>query len=694
MVLQRGLPVRVWGWAAPGEHITVQLAGHEASVTADAGGDWSAVLPEMSAGGPFEMVVTGSNVVRFSDVLVGEVWLCSGQSNMELGIGKTDNAQAEIAAADHPQIRLFPAPNRWSPTPQTNVVGTWKICSPKTVAEGGWQGFSACAYYFGRKLNAELNVPVGLIQATWGGTCIQSWTPPEGYASVPALDSEYRQVLLSDPQSPQHEQRLAAFLRDLDDWRASAGLALTNRSLVPPMPAYPSELLPPHDLQNATALYNGMIHPFQQYGIAGAIWYQGEANLGDGGFYFQRMQALIHGWRTLWQEGDFPFYYVQIAPFNYGGHPESEAALWEGQARALSVTNTGMAVINDIGNLRDIHPTDKKDVGERLALIALAKTYGRTNLEYSGPVFQSLRVEGGKLRVQFDHAEGLKTRDGQPPSWFEIIDATRGGFVSANAQIDGDSVLLSSPDAPNPVAMRFAWSMLAVPNLVNAAGLPASAFRAGDMPNRDMLEMAVPEARDYQLVYDLDLSKAGRQIHYDRDLSAGITKPFDRVAWFLELQPATGPSQYVFVSVQAFTDNVHKLGVPTLDSGAHFQQNVAHMNVFSDVPGVVTGTNLSGGNLEFWPGNYGPENSANVPGASSQVFDFGDAPAPDADGYGSMQVHNHDARQTIFAYNHWSEGEHADVGIGNNPSGNPDWTFAGNANQFVMKRLRVLVRCP
>jgi len=228
---------------------------------------------------------------------------------------------------------------------------------------------------------------------------------------------------------------------------------------------------------------------------------------------------------------------------------------------------------------------------------------------------------------------------------------------------------------------------------MNSDGLPAGAFRAGTVPKRDYLLLKVPEAREYQLVYDLDLNKLSRNIHYDVDNHDKIRRPFDRVAYLLELEQADGNTEYLYVSMDAFTGDLKKIGVPTVQSGAHFQQNVANLDVSSNVKGIVTGVGLAGGNIEFWPNNYAPANSANVPNASGEVYDFGDQPTDPVDGYGSMQAHNHDARQTLFALNHWSEGSRADLGIGNQPTANPDWTFAANAGSYPTKRLRVLVRC-
>jgi sialate O-acetylesterase len=252
-------------------------------------------------------------------------------------------------------------------------------------------------------------------------------------------------------------------------------------------------------------------------------------------------------------------------------------------------------------------------------------------------------------------------------------------------------VVLSAPGVAHPVAVRFGWSQTATPNLMNAAGLPAGTFRAGSTPTRDFIKTRVPEAQDYQLVYDLDLNKMSQDIHWDVDNRSNIHGTFDRIAYCLELGDATGQFQAVYVSMDAFTDSLDKIGVPTVQSGAKFQQNINNLTVISDVKDVLTGTNLAGGNIEFWPNNYAPNNSANVPNASSSVFDFGDEPTDPADGYGSMQVHNHDAKQTVFAINHWREGEHADIGIGSATNGNSDWTFAANAGKYTTKRLRVFV---
>jgi len=695
MVLQQGKPIQLWGWANPGENATAQLGDARQSTVANDKGEWKLSLPAMKAGGPYTLNVAGSNELVLDDVMIGDVWLCSGQSNMEMGMKKFHISPQEIAAANHPGIRLMLVENRWTARPQNDIEGTWKVCSPQTIAEGGWDGFSATAYYFGREIHQTLGVAVGLIDSDWGGTRIESWTPPEGFAAVSALKEESDRVQLADPKSAAYQQRLQQALVQVDQWHQAARDAMLAGQPTPPAPNLPNEMRGPQDLQQATALYNGMIHPLAPFAIRGALWYQGESNMGDGMRYADRMKALVTGWRKVWNQGDFPFYFVQIAPFLYADRkPETLPELWEAQtAAARDIPNAGMAVINDVGDLHDIHPQDKITVGHRLALLALAKTYGKNDLIHSGPVFRSLKSDGKQLRVEFDHANGgLVTRDGKAPDWFEIIDAEEGGFVKAEARISGDSVVLSSPEVKRPAAMRFAWSHVATPNLMNGKGMPAGAFRASLDSGKDWISSKVPEAKDYELVYDLDLTRLGASIHYDTDRHLEIRKPFDRIAYVLELQDTNLRSRHLFVSMDAFTDDASKIAVPTVASGAAFQQNVAKLNVYSDVKGIVTGTNLDGCNIEFWPNDYGQENGANVPNAAAERYDFGDQRREAPEGYGCMQIHNPRSRQTLFAINHWRDGSRADVGIGNQESGEPDWTFAANAGSYRSMRLKVLVR--
>jgi sialate O-acetylesterase len=469
MVLQRDLPLPIWGWATPGEDVTVSIAGQKVSAKADALGRWQIKLAPLAASAkPLEMAIAGKNTLQIKNLLVGEVWVCSGQSNMELPVKGVMHANQEIAAADQPTIRLFQVQRGVAGTPGSDVQGRWEVCTPESV-----KGFSAVGYFFARNLQKALDVPVGLIGTNWGGTRIEPWTPAEAFADLPKLHDVAEQVALQDQQQA---KAMELFVPAVEVWVKAARAAQDKRRTLPLMPS-----LPPCSLDNTkpTGLYNGMVAGLVPYGIRGAIWYQGESNRGEGMLYLEKMKALIGGWRKAWGQGDFPFYYVQLAPYRYDANLYALPEIWEAQVAALSIPNTGMAVTNDIGTIGNIHPVNKQDVGKRLALWALAKTYGQKDLVYSGPLFKSMKVEGSKIRVSFDHVgAGLVSRDEEPLSWFELAGAD-GKFVKADATIDGDTVLVGSDEIVQPLSVRFAWSQVAVPNLMNKEGLPASAFRAG-----------------------------------------------------------------------------------------------------------------------------------------------------------------------------------------------------------------------
>ncbi|RMG39030.1 MAG: 9-O-acetylesterase [Planctomycetota bacterium] len=434
MVLQRDKPIPVWGWDDPGAKVVVQLGDAKAEAKADANGRWSVQLPARAAGGPLELTVKGTTEAVFDDVLVGEVWLCSGQSNMEWPVSRAMNAQQEIAAANYPRIRHIKIPHRPADKPQDDVPSDgWQVCSPKTVG-----AFTAVGYFFARHLHKELDgVPIGLIGSNWGGTRIEPWTPPEGFKQVPALKN------IADR---------------LDQFPEKRGDRIVH--------------------QSPLALYYGMIHPLIPYGIRGALWYQGESNNGEGMLYHEKMKALIYGWRTVWNMPEMPFYFVQLAPFRYRGNPLALPGIWEAQLATLrKVPHTGMVVTVDIATVNNIHPPNKQEVGRRLALWALAKTYGRKGIVYSGPLYREHKREGHAIRIFFDHVgSGLVSRDGKPLTHFQIAGADK-TFHDAKAEIDGETVVVSSPEVPEPVAVRFAWHQEAQPNLSNKEGLPASPFR-------------------------------------------------------------------------------------------------------------------------------------------------------------------------------------------------------------------------
>jgi sialate O-acetylesterase len=469
MVLQRDKAIKVWGWAGPGEKVKVILSGKAAETTAGAYGEWKVELPAMKAGGPHELTVTGKNTVKITNILVGEVWVCSGQSNMEFELKWARNAQQEIKDADYPRIRMLLVPRTAAGLPLNDVKARWFVCSPTNDAVAD---FSAVAYFFGREIHKALNVPVGMIAASQGATQIEVWTAPEGLADVPALRDSIAGI---EAAANSARKKLIENLDALEPAIPMARAALAKGRPLPPELA----MACPLPAEGGPVLYNGMIYPLVPFAIRGALWYQGESNCGDGMRYLDKMKALIGGWRKVWQQGDFPFYSVQITPNNYEGRLPF---LLEAQIASMSIANTGMAASTDTCDASDNfgggHPRNKQEIGRRLALWALAKDYGRKDLVYCGPQYKSIKAEGRQLRVSFDHVGGgLVTRDNKPPDSFEIAGAD-GSFVEAVAKIEGATVVISSDKVANPTAMRFAWKDLAQPNLLNKEGLPVSVFRA------------------------------------------------------------------------------------------------------------------------------------------------------------------------------------------------------------------------
>ena len=629
MVLQRDIPVPVWGWAEAGETVTVEMAGVSAQGRAGADGAWRVTLPSLAAGGPHTLLArAASGCATVMDVLLGEVWICSGQSNMQFGVGEGQQATEEVAAATDARIRLFTVPNLTAFAPQTEIRSRWAVCSPETV-----RAFSAVGYFFGRSLRQAADVPIGLINTSWGGTVAEAWTSAEALRAEPELagllqqcdgsddpegflvkidDAQFawaRQESLTMPDTPAETAPWAATDCDDTSWETMtlpviwqdagvpgngvlwfrravelpaswAGKALTlrlgradksditffngvevghlfqqevtNSWAVPRRYSVPGALAqagrnviavrvfsqyydgglrgpagdmwleaegekpialagdwryriecdygcfrtPPPGLsvQNIpTTLYNAMIAPLIPYAIRGAIWYQGESNADRPRQYRTLFPTMIQDWRQRWGQGDFPFYFVQLANFmaSYDQPTESQwAELREAQTMTLSLPKTGMAVIIDIGEAEDIHPRNKQDVGARLARWAQVDVYGQS-IEPSGPLFHDATVEGNAIRLRFTHAGGgLVAKDG-PLTGLAIAGADR-NFVWAQACIEGDTLLACHPDIPAPVAARYAWADNPVCNLYNAEGLPASPFRTDAWAATDALAAAEP----------------------------------------------------------------------------------------------------------------------------------------------------------------------------------------------------------
>jgi len=466
MVIQRERPVHVWGQAAPGESVTVRFRGDTRTATADKLGRWSAFLPPGREGGPFTLAVEGRNRIQLTDILVGDVWIASGQSNMEWPVGRSDNGEEEGKAARHPRIRLFRVEHRVSDYPLEDVdAAPWVECSPESVAD-----FSAVAYFFGRDLETRLNIPIGLIESNWGGTPVDAWTSLDAIARdaslMPAIAAWA--AMMNAQSSTLLEQQ-----RRIEEWRRSVQAAEAKGTPPPGQPWFPN-------MENSwqpAGLYNAMIAPLTRFPIRGAIWYQGESNASAdrSPIYARLFQTMILDWRRAWDQGDFPFLFVQLA--NYKTSPESTwPELREAQLQTLGLTKTGMAVAIDIGNPDDIHPRNKQVVGKRLALAARAIEYGE-GVEYSGPLFRQAVPEEGTIRVYFEHAaSGLVARGGELKG-FEISGAD-GRFQPAAAVIDGTSLVVSSPSVSAPIQVRYGWADNPSCNLYNADGLPASPFRS------------------------------------------------------------------------------------------------------------------------------------------------------------------------------------------------------------------------
>ncbi len=620
MVLQQGKQVSIWGWAEPGEEVMVSVSWLNMQWTVKTGqdGKWMFKVSSPKVGGPYEMTITGKNTITIKNILVGEVWVCSGQSNMEFSVMGGNNAEQEIKAADYPNIRLFTVTKKVADRPQEDCVGNWASCTPQTVPY-----FSAVGYFFGRELHEKLDIPIGLIHTSWGGTPAESWTSAgvlkqlEDYSEViekmdllkkdPAPAEEvyqkqmnewHKKISLADqsgkacidpdfddsswkqmdlpklwdttelgsfdglvwfrkqidvPQSWQGKE-LVIQLGPIDDMDTTwfngeriggyerAGQYTTNRKYTVPanlvkeganvitvkvldtgggggiygnpdqlwvkasgsddasvslagawkyiksfdlasIPAMPQAPIRADNPSAPTSLYNGMIAPLLPYGIAGAIWYQGESNAGRAYQYRTLFPAMITNWRQDWLQGDFPFLFVQLANF-MAIDPEPVECAWaelrEAQTMTLSLPNTGMAVIIDIGEANNIHPKNKQDVGKRLSLWALAKTYGK-DIVYSGPLYKSMKVEDNKAILQFDHVGGgLVAKDGDLKG-FAVAGEDR-KFVWADAKIEGDTIVVSSEKVAKPVAVRYAWANNPICNLYNKEGLPASPFRTDDWP--------------------------------------------------------------------------------------------------------------------------------------------------------------------------------------------------------------------
>ncbi|MGB7324450.1 MAG: sialate O-acetylesterase [Rubripirellula sp.] len=470
MVVQRDVPVHVWGWTSPDTKVTATIAGHTADATSDSSGRFDLKLDALPAGGPHELEVKADETRVFSDVLVGEVWVCSGQSNMGFTVGNSNDADLETLTAKYPNLRLISVPQVGTQEPQNDFKGKWEACTPQTVKD-----FSGVGYFFGRQLHQTLDIPVGLIDNAWGGSSAEAWVPRDVLES----DGKYGELLErwdTIAKTYDHDAEVAKWNDRMAKWKANGQKGNRPR---PPQNILAGQHRPAN-------LYNGVLNPIIGYTICGAIWYQGESNAGRAYQYRDLFPLMIQTWRNAWGQGDFPFYWVQLADYRNESETPSEsdwAELREAQTMTMSrLPATGEAVITDLGEAADIHPKNKQDVAKRLARWALANQYGY-NVPFQSPTMKSMTVEGNKAIVKFDHVgRGLDTFDVKTPIGFTIAGEDK-KFVDATAKIvSKDTIEVTADSIETPVAVRFAWADNPVANVQSLEGLKMTPFRTDDWP--------------------------------------------------------------------------------------------------------------------------------------------------------------------------------------------------------------------
>jgi sialate O-acetylesterase len=494
MVLQRGIKVHIWGWADPGEVINITFQGKKFQTEATKNGKWLLKLDVYAKGGPYEMQISSvQNTFTLKNILIGDVWLASGQSNMEFGIQTEKSGPTEIVNARDSMIRLFYVPMAFSIMPRENIDapassrnGKWIVCSPEAMTDTkfAWHGFSAAGYYFAKEIRAHEKTPVGMIGSYKGGTPAQAWMSLEGLNQTPAFDTyvNAHQKLVENLENARKDypKKLAEYQEKIK--KLDPGVSSSKPQ--PPMQ-------PEGGYSAPSNLFNAMINPIIPFGIKGVIWYQGESNgdkLSQAIEYRQLFPRLISDWRKNWSQGNFPFLFVQLANYKKAARKPVEG-IWpwvrEAQLKTLDMQATGMAVITDIGDSADIHPTNKKDVGLRLSLAARKTAYGE-QLVYSGPIFKRMKIKGNVIEISFNHVGtgliGRKPENNQTTDTLKGfgIAGADGKFVWADARIEGDKILVSSKEILNPVAVRYNWADNPLGTLYNKEGLPASPFRTDD----------------------------------------------------------------------------------------------------------------------------------------------------------------------------------------------------------------------
>ena len=665
MVLQRGRPVPVWGTADAGEKVTVSFAGQVKSTTAGADGKWQVALDAMDASKEGRtLAARGKNASEARNVLVGEVWFASGQSNMECPIWgdnpryRDGKGAMMIQSTVRPFIRWAKNPRVPSATPRAIPRSPWNTYTPQSFAAFKGMYLSAVAYYYALELYGALDVPIGIVDSSWGGTCIDTWTPPCGYENHPELADVVARF-------PKKGGRIHC--------------------------------------QNPTALWNGMVDSWAPMAMRGFIWYQGCSNNGEARRYCSKMHALYDGWSKAFKNPDLKLYFVELAPFK-----ASWFELQRSQMKfAAEQKNAAIAATADAGNFHDIHPNDKEIVAKRLALHALKRDYGFENVRDDSPVLKSWKIEGDTFVLTFDGAKGwyVYSPDYSKRPNFEIA-GKDGKFVPAilqgvdgNGNVKGTDLRVRADGVKEPLRLRYLAKAPYVGTLYSDAALPLGPFDVDARTNKftrigapvKMGEAEkIPELSGYRKIGAIDVPIAANFSAKPPQLAAA--SGFGRVAYLFELERLDGTVDWAMTSFNAFSQDVDDLGVPCRP-GKVFQTKVVSLTSRSNISGVPCVTDYDGGSIEFWPSNYGTAAVLAGVGGNPKIYDVNDQPNGNGIGYGSMQVHDWKGGTTIWALNNFNTLSPCDVGIGNNEmSEHPDWTFMANAPMYRSRRISVFVK--
>ncbi len=690
MVLQRELPVRIWGTADPGEKVTIRFAGQEVSADADEKGAWMVTLAPLRADKkPGTLEVSGrDSTVTLKNILVGEVWLCSGQSNMAQPIWGTNPRYRQkdgdkiAAGADYPLIRIASIARRAAAMPETQVELKWQEACGDVI-----KPFSAVGFLFGVELLKALDVPVGMIGSSWGGTRIEPWTPREGFHSVPEGSKLARFLDGRTGGTPEYRENARKLIDGQRAWLKRAEAAVQAGQVPEPPPKFPDVFAAP-ERQQPGALYNGMIHPLIPMTMRGAIWYQGENNRAQWFDYSWQMHALLNGWRKVFENPQFQFYFVQIAPYRYAlSTPRLSTGIWMAQQKFADESGCGMAVINDHGDVNDIHPADKRPVGRRLAMLALKHTYGHAGVPADPPRVDSWKTEDGKFILSFKNV-GRWTVSGTAPAGFEVA-GIDGKFHAADVEISGARLAVSAPEVPDPKYVRYLWSNAAEGNLHNEHGLVMAPFRLSAVSAEEELKYLA--GRD-GLIYEYDLfGGRGGKLTVVRNNSGKFSgRELTYLNYLVVATDKQGRTGYLDIGMPAFTRDLALVGVPgTGKTRKNLHQTVKWLKLRTNVPRLLDGAEIANGRIEFFFTSYGKNNVDRVPGASNTAFDTGDQPIGAKPGYGCMQIHSLSENSPIFCFNNLKRGRTADLGFGKNPDGEPDWTFSKSARNYASARLYV-----